>query len=583
MHAAAAAPASAVGSTRVRLLFICTLFVGCSLLLLWRLYGFQVRDVARYRDLASDERRAQIPIIPRRGSLLDTRGNPLAISVLYDSVYSNGQLVSDPGRAAALLSPILQMPVQEVRSRIDKANPRPVVLATRVPSAVGEQVRALKLAGVYLRPTPLRQYPEGSVAAQVLGFVGRDFTGLAGLEMSYDQEIGGTPGVIDTEIDTTGQEIALGRLVLTPPREGSDLVLTLDRFVQRTAERILDEAVTKNKATGGFILVMDPKSGDVLAAATNPTFSLTDEDIYKPETAELYKATIVANQYEPGSTMKVVTMASAIEDGLVNPNTVYTDTGQASVGGALIHNWNGAANGPITMTQVLIKSSNVATQWVGGLLGADRFYRHITDFGFGKPTGLRLPGEVSGTVRTNTTDGWTRVDLATNSYGQGIAVTPVQMLQAVASFANDGVLMRPRLVREVRGADGPRALEPEAVSRTVSPETARTLVRMMTEVGAQEAYNPYQVPGYRVALKTGTADTPTSLGYNTSRTFASTVALLPAESPRFAVLVRIDGPEALYGGVAAVPVLMQLAGEMFTYYGIPPSEPIPGPSPARGR
>jgi cell division protein FtsI/penicillin-binding protein 2 len=558
----------------VRLALMCALFAGCVLVLLWRLYSFQIRDTERYHRLANEERRAQIPIIPRRGALLDTNGNPLAVSVLYDSVYALGPLVGDPENTAAVLSPVLELPQHEIRAKLDKENNRPVVLKSRVASAVSERVRSLELPGVYLEHEPIRRYPEGSLAEQILGFVGQDFKGLGGLELSYEDELAGTPGVIDTEKDTAGQEITLGRRVLTPPREGADLVLTLDRYVQRTAERLLDEAVKKNKARGGLIMVMEPSTGRILAAATNPTYSLTDDVIYRPEQGALYKSTIVTDQYEPGSTMKLVTMSSAIEEGLVNPSTTINDTGLAFVDGVAIHNWDGAANGQITMTQVLIKSSNVGTQWVSGLLGADRFYHYLDSFGFGKRTGIRLPGEVQGTVRTNQTENWTRVDLATNSYGQGVAVTPLQMLSAIASLAHDGVLMKPQFVREVRGPDGTQVIEPEMVGQTVSPKTARTVIQMMEEVAQQESLRQHRIPGFRVALKTGTADTPTNLGYNLDLTFASVVSLLPADDPRFAVLIRLDGPEALYGGVVAAPVLKQLGQELFTYYRIPPSDPV---------
>jgi cell division protein FtsI/penicillin-binding protein 2 len=553
---------------------MCALFAGCVVVLLWRLYSFQIRDTERYHRLASEERRAQIPIIPRRGALLDANGNPLAVSVLYDSVYALGPLVGDPENTATVLSPILELPSQEIRAKLEKENNRPVVLKSRVASAVSERLRSLQLPGIYLEHEPIRRYPEGSLAEQILGFVGQDFKGLGGLELSYEEELAGSPGVIDTEKDTAGQEITLGRRVLTPPREGADLVLTLDRYVQRTSERLLDEAVRRNKARGGLIMVMEPSTGRILAAATNPTYRLTDDVIYRPEQEALYKSTIVTDQYEPGSTMKLVTMASAIEEGLVSPGTTINDTGLAVVAGAPIRNWDGAANGQITMTQVLIKSSNVGTQWVSGLLGADRFYHYVDTFGFGKPTGVRLPGEVQGTLRTNQTAGWTRVDLATNSYGQGVAVTPLQLLSATASLAHDGIRMKPQFVREVRGPNGTQVIEPEMVDQVVSPKTARTVVEMMVEVAQQESLRQHRIPGYRIALKTGTADTPTNLGYNLDLTFASVVALLPADDPRFAVLIRLDGPEALYGGVVAAPVVKQLAQELFTYYRIPPSDPV---------
>jgi cell division protein FtsI/penicillin-binding protein 2 len=321
-----------------------------------------------------------------------------------------------------------------------------------------------------------------------------------------------------------------------------------------------------------LILVMDPRSGDILAAANNPTYNLTADEIYNPRQADRYKAKIVTDQYEPGSTLKTVGMSAAIDAGLVTPTTTMEDTGVASVGGAIIHNWNGAANGTSTMTDILIHSSNVGMTWVSGKLGPDRMYDYYSRYGFGQPTGVRLPGEVGGTVRTNVDPGWTRVDLATNSYGQGIAVTPLQLLQAESVLANDGQLVRPRLVRAIRGPDGVHELAPEVERQVISPQTARTMLQMMVAVHEQPDLRAYRVPGYHIAAKTGTADTPTNVGYNTALTIGSLVALFPAEQPRFAVLIRLDGPQKLYGGLVAAPVLKDLAQELLTYYRVPPSQ-----------
>jgi cell division protein FtsI/penicillin-binding protein 2 len=342
--------------------------------------------------------------------------------------------------------------------------------------------------------------------------------------------------------------------------------------VQRVAERLLNQAVLDNKASGGLILVMEPRTGNILAAANNPTFSLTADQIYDPQQAGLYKAKIVTDQYEPGSTLKPLTMSAAIDNGIVTPNSTMNDTGIVSVGGATIHNWNGAANGTSTMTQILIHSSNVGMTWVSGKLGADLEYANFKRFGLGQLTGLRLPGEVAGTVRTNQDEDWTRVDQATNSFGQGIAVTPVQLLQAESVFANDGQLVRPRLVRAIRGPDGVVDLPPEVERQVVSPETAHSLLQMLVAVDEQPDLIPDRVAGYHIAAKTGTADTPTNVGYNTALTIGSLIALFPAEAPRFAVLIRIDGPERLYGGLVAAPVLKELAQELLTYYRVPPTQ-----------
>jgi cell division protein FtsI/penicillin-binding protein 2 len=560
-------------SSHIRLAGVCALFLGCLFVLVWRLYTFQVRDSAHYQQLADDERRAEIPIVPQRGALLDTNGNPLAISVMYDSVYALGPLVGDPDATASALSPVLQQPASDIRALIDKTNQRPVVLKSSVPSSVSEQVQALNLSGVYLDKEPIRQYPEGSMAAQVLGWVGRDASGLGGVELSWDTELAGTPGVIDTEKDTSGQEITLGRRLVTPPVEGVDLELTLDRYMQRAAQRLLDKAVIDNKASGGLILIMDPRTGDIIAAANNPTFDLTADPIYNPDQAGNYKTKIVTDQYEPGSTMKLVTMSSAIDDGLVTPDTTLQDNGYVNVAGTIIHNWNGAANGTESMTQVLLNSANVGAAWVSAKMGPEDFYSHVQRYGFGQLTGIRLPGEVSGSVRTNTSDRWSTVDLATNAFGQGIAVTPVQLLTAISALGNDGMLMQPRIVRAMRDASGDHPIAPVQVRQVVSADTAHKVRGMMVAVHEQEALKPYRVWGYHLAAKTGTADTPTNVGYNVALTIGSVVSLVPADQPRFSILIRIDGPEKLYGGVVAAPVLHDLAQELLDYYRIPPSDP----------
>src|SRR5436190_8705006 len=291
-------PTRAPAAGQMRMGVIAVVFLGCALVLGWRLFIFQVLDTLHYQQLADAERHAEIPIIPSRGALLDTNGSPLAVSVRYDSVYVLGTLVGGADKTdklATRLSPVLEVPAAELRAAIDPTSGRPRVLKSGVPSAVAEQVQQLALPGVYLDKEPFRQYPEGSLAAQVLGFVGRDFNGLGGLELSYERELAGTPGTIDTEKDTGGQEIALGRRLLTPPRQGSDLVLTIDRYAQRVAERLLNQAVLDNKASGGLILIMDPRSGNILAAANNPTFNLTAAQIYDPQLEDRYRAKIVTD------------------------------------------------------------------------------------------------------------------------------------------------------------------------------------------------------------------------------------------------------------------------------------------------
>jgi len=558
---------------RWRLMTLCVLFAACAVVLLYRAYSYQVLEYQRFHDLASEEHRLKKEIVPRRGDVLDRNGNPLAVSVMYKSVYAYPPSIKDPAAVATALSGVIGEPSESILAKLRSNSNTAVLLKRKLPAEVSTRIANLSLPGVFLQAEPFREYPEGSIAAQLLGFVGKDFKGLASLELSLDRELAGEPGLIDAERDTVGGEIAIGRRDVIPPRDGSDAVLTIDRFIQRMVERELANAVKEYKGRGGFIIVMDPKTGEVLAMASYPTYDLTAEEVFDPNHQELYKPTAVTDIYEPGSVMKIVTMSAGIEEKLVSPSTVFNDTGVLRVDGAIIRNWDFSAHGRETMTQVLINSCNIGASYVSGLLGPERFYRYIDAFGFGKPTGIDLPGEASGRYRTPKDPDWTRVDLATNSFGQGIAVTAIQMVAAASVIANGGVLMKPMVVKAFRNGDSVREVPPVQVRRVISPETARALTEMMVHVVEDNSLKLSVVPGYRIAGKTGTADLPTAAGYTSGATYASQVGFAPADDPRFVMLVRIDDPEKKFGGQVASPVFKKIAEQLFAYMKIPPSDP----------
>lgn len=561
--------------TSWRLWVLAVGFATCAAVVLARLVSYQVVEFARFQALAEHTQVLERQINPKRGALLDANGRPLAISVMYDNLYVYGPHVRDPGQTAAALAPLLEMSPSEILLKIDRDKKVKVLLKERLPAPVSARIESLGLPGLELVPTPYRNYPEGSIAPQLLGFVGVDGRGLAGLELSYDEELYGQPGRLVSAHDTAGQEIAMARREYQPARDGADLVLTIDRYLQRVAERELAQAVAANKAIGGHILIMEPSTGALLAAASWPTYSLTEP--LRPDQQALMKPTIVTNVYEPGSVMKVVTLAAGLEEGVITPDTTTVDGGSVIIDGVRISNWDFNGHGTITMRQMLVYSSNVGSAFVSRQLGPERFYKFLDLFGFGQLTGVRLPGEVPGSYRTPDDTGWTRVDLATNSFGQGVAVTPLQMLTAIAAIANDGVLMRPMLVKELRRGDEVVPIAPEAVRRVVSSQTAAQVTDIMVSVMEQPGLKPNGVPGYVLAGKTGTADFPTATGYERNRTYASHVGFGPAQHPRWVMLVRLDAPEALYGGAVAAPVFKRMAEELMTYLRIPPTEPRPTP------
>jgi cell division protein FtsI/penicillin-binding protein 2 len=270
--------------------------------------------------------------------------------------------------------------------------------------------------------------------------------------------------------------------------------------------------------------------------------------------------------------MKLMTVAAALEEGLVSPDTHFQDTGAFMVSGIPIRNWDGGAYGDVTVRQILVHSLNTGASWIAGRLGPNRFYQYMETFGFGVPTGIKLNGEAAGAFRRPSDPGWTQLDLATNSYGQSISVTPLQMITAIASLGNQGVLMQPQIVREIRSADGVKRIEPRPVRAVVSPRTAETMLSMMASVWNQPSLAAHRIDGYSLAAKSGTADIPAGGGYSTGQTYASFAGFVPMPNPRFAILVRVDRPETTYGGVAAAPVFRAIAAELLTYYQIPPAD-----------
>lgn len=557
---------------RWRLLLVGLAVTACCALILQRLSWYQIVEHPRFAVMASESHQQRRPLAPKRGALLDGRGYPIALTVMYDAVYVYRPEIAHLDKAAALLSEALGMEKGAVLERLRTADRHWTLLVSRVPANAAARIEAARMDGIDLRRLPAREYPEGSLAAQVLGFVGAEGRGLSGLELTLDAELAGKSGVVITERDTIGSEITIGRKALVPAVPGADVVLTIDRYIQRAVERELAAAVKANKATGGVVIVMEPATGAILAMAALPTFSLTSEPSGSGDAQERYKPVAVTDTYEPGSVMKLITVAAAIEEAAVTPDTTYLDTGVAVVQGTPIKNWDGKGYGTVSVQQILMYSLNTGAQWIAGRVGPERFYAYLDAFGFGAPTGVRLNGEAPGSFRKASGPGWSPVDLATNSFGQSIAVTPIQMIMAVSALANDGVLMQPQLVREFRGPEGARVVTPHPVRRVVSSRTAESMVDMMVSTWNQPALQAHRIEGYALAAKSGTADIPGLGGYQTNKTYASFVGFGPIPNPRFAILVRIDRPEGLYGGVATAPAFRAMAKDLLAYLKVPGPE-----------
>jgi cell division protein FtsI/penicillin-binding protein 2 len=436
------------------------------------------------------------------------------------------------------------------------------------------------LSGLKLVPAPRREYPAGSLAGHVLGFVNQEGRGFFGVEGFYDSWLAGKSMTIER-----GYIPPEARLEPDPPA-GVNLVLTIDLDIQQVVEDILKKALEDSGGESGQIIVMDPKTGEILALAIQPpldpnnyepwleTQGLESQDLENmDEVEEPVIDPAVGGQYEPGSTFKVLTMAAAIDSEAVKPEDEFLDTGVIEVGGVRIRNWNGGAWGPQTMIGCMQHSLNVCLAYVASeKLGASTFYDYLEAFGIGRDTGIDVAGEVPGQLRTPRHPEWTEADLGTNAFGQGVSVTPVQLLAAVGAIANHGVMLQPHVVREVVGPEGAYWPKPTVLGRPVSAETAETMTRMLAESLKGESSQAL-VNGYELAGKTGTAQIPTEHGYDDRWTIASFVGWGPVADPQFIVLVRIDKPEiSPWGSVVAAPVFRDVVKRLVTMLEIPPDQ-----------
>src|SRR5712691_8880696 len=460
-----------ISHTRLRVLF--AFFTVASLLLSARLAYWQTVGRADLLGRATDQVHSDLVVAAQRGVIRDRNGAILATTVELRSLYAIPGLMTDrdghdlkPAVAAAL-APILGERPEVLRAAFD-SGAEWLFVRRRLPEETAVRIAALHLAGLGFEMEPKRLYPNGVVGAQVLGFVNDDGVGQYGVEGRYAAELSGTPGRLVVARDPAN--LALGLRTAVPAKNGDDLSLTIDLAVQNAVERELAAVVEREKATGGAIVVLDPKDGAVLAIASSPTY---DPARVASADAEALRNRAISWTYEPGSTMKAITVAAALDKGVVTPATSYQDVGYAVIGGRTLCNAQCKVYGPTTVTQILARSQNAGAVFVASKLGAGDLNAYLQSFGFGQRTGVDLAAETSGIVRPLAE--WYPVDLGTISFGQGLSVTPLQLAAAYAAIANGGTLYRPYVVASRRAADGEHRTAPVGVRRVISEETAATL------------------------------------------------------------------------------------------------------------
>ena len=536
-----------------------------------RMFWVQVVKGAELSEKALENRMRDVPVKAKRGAIYDRNGRELAISVSADSVYANPAEVRKSGNAkeiAHTLSEILGLEEETVYRRITKVSGFEWI-KRQVDFNTSAQIKKLDLPGIGLVEESRRFYPKKSLACHVVGISSIDNAGLEGIDRQYDELVGGMPGRIVIEHDAVGREIPEATHRYIPPTDGSSVVLTIDETIQYIVERELDRVWQERKPKGAMAIVMDTKTGEVLAMANRPGFDPNDYRQY-PEVNRRNLAIWYA--YEPGSTMKIVTAAAGLEEGVVRPNSRFFCPGSIKVGKESISCPQGRAHGAQTFVEVVEHSCNVGFVSLGLELGLDKYYQYLNAFGFGQKTGIDLPGEAKGIlVPRNRAK---QIDLATMAIGQANAVTAIQLLTAVSAVANDGVMMRPHLLREVLGPDGKvvKKVKPEPVRQVVSKATAQELALILEGVVKNGTGQNAYIEGYRVAGKTGTAQkiSPNG-GYLPNEYVASFVGFAPANNPRLACIVVIDAPQGYpyYGGTVAAPVFREIMRDSLRYLDVP--------------
>ncbi|MGE5550679.1 MAG: penicillin-binding transpeptidase domain-containing protein [Bacteroidota bacterium] len=547
---------------RTAVIFLVT--AACFGILGGRLLFLQILKAPWLQAQAEGQRFHQVPVDAHRGPILDRNGRLLAASVDADCVGANPAEVVDPAATAAILAPILHLEAGDLEARL-RLNQSFVWLKRQVRKAEADRVRAKKLAGIVVLPKAQRFYPK-YLAGQLLGFAGSDNQGLEGLEIYYDALLRGQRGWDMAEFSALGRHIPGGERRYQEPIDGDTLVLTIDERIQFIAERELDQAVAETGAKRGLVILMDP-DGEILAMASRPQF---DPNRFLDFPPEVWKNICVTDQYEPGSTFKVVTAAAALEEGVVSTKSTFFDPGYLTVDDRHLHCWYPGGHGSQTFVEAVENSCNPVFASLALSLGAERFQRYIRSFGFGGRTGIDFPGEATGTVPKLT--GMKRVELATMGFGQGVSVTPLQLVTAMTAIANGGFLVRPRLMKEIKNREGEvlREGKREVVRQVISRQTADTMRMLLESVVVNGSGNRANIPGYRVAGKTGTAQKPGRGGYG-SDVVASFLGFAPADQPRLVGLVVLDEPSCgvRYGGVIAAPVFARIMSSALRILNVP--------------
>ncbi|MBI5029648.1 MAG: penicillin-binding protein 2 [Chloroflexi bacterium] len=567
-------PASFLSRAPLRMRVALVIILAVGILLAARLFYWQIIRWDDLRTRADAQRDYDVVIPARRGDIFTRDDVLVAKDVFLYTISVSPKTVRNPETLATDLAPILGQPRDTILGKL-KSTDTTVYLARDVPATIGEMVQDYKertrLFNLTVTAKPVRLYPNGQLAAPVVGIVNAERMAAYGVEQAKDADLRGKDGKLKGSSNALNDPIPFDLPSNIPATDGATIWLTIDSGMQRIVEQELANAIRDSKAESGSIIVMDPRTGAILALAVWPTADLNR--YFDPANQGKYANQAIGAQYEPGSVFKIITAAAGLDAGVITPNSCFEDSGSIYIGGRIIKNHSDLAPGHVCLTEVLRQSLNVEATKIAISLGTERFYQYVQRFGFGARTRVEQAGEAAGDVKQVGDGRWREVDLGTNSFGQGIAVTPIQMIASVAAVANGGKLMRPYIVKAVQPANAIEPMEttPEVVRQVIKPETARTLTLILANAILGESSNKAVVQGYTIAGKTGTAQIPIGAILDPRWTIASFVGYFPADDPRFVILVKLDKPQSSeWGSQVASPVFATIAKQLVVLAGLPP-------------
>jgi cell division protein FtsI (penicillin-binding protein 3) len=556
-----------------RLSLLLLAFTIAFFLVICKLFYWQIIDAKRLATLAAAQYHTKRETSASRGKILSQDNYPLVLNTKAYLLYVNPQsLEMSPFELADKLKSFIDVEKIDFKAVSDKKYLW-YPLAKQVSTETKEEIEKLKIDALGFEESEVRFYPEGSSSAQLLGFVGEDEAGKKkgyfGLEGYYDHEIRGKEGAKYYEKDALGRPISLTQVFEEKPIAGRNLVLNLDRSLQFFAEQHLKKGIEKSGAISGSVVVMDPHSGAVLAMASHPSYDPARYFLYDED---LFRNPVISSSFEPGSIFKVVAMSAGIDSGAVRPtDTCPICSGPRQIYDYSIKTWNEKYYPNSSMTDIIVHSDNVGMTYVSEKMGLNRFYDYLKKFGIGERTGIDLQGEIAPPLREK--KNWREIDLATASFGQGIAVTPIQILTAVSAIANGGTLYQPQVVKKIFEDSGSITINPVVRGKPISSNTAKAVTEMMVAMVENNNTRNYRPEGYRIAGKSGTAQIPVVGKYDPTKTNTSFIGFAPADNPRFSMLVTLREPKSSqWAEATAAPIWFDIAKEIFRLWEIPPSE-----------